>query len=294
MQRIIYLCPADNVPTGGIKVIYRHAELLASLGAEAYVLHPFDLDFSCTWFSHSAPLLRSLSLDPDRDFVIIPEIWAATFGPQCLDQRVRYAVFVQNGYFTDPVLPDQPASLFDRVYQGADLVLSISEDSGRMVALNYPRLDPTRLVRVQYSIGQRFLSRDTAEAESPPCITFMPRKMGGHAVRVVFALRQHLPPHWQIKVIHNMDEATVATMLAGSRIFLAFSEFEGLPLPPLEAAVAGNLVIGYTGQGAGEYWHAPNFQEVHQGDIHGFVMAACRAVAEMDALRLTQAELAPG
>jgi hypothetical protein len=294
MRRIIYLCPADNVPTGGIKVIYRHAELLASLGADAYVLHPFDTEFNCTWFDHKVSLLRSLALDPHGDFVIIPELWAATFGPQCIDQGVRFAIFVQNGYFTNPVLREQPQELFSRVYQAADLVLSISEDSARMVALNYPRLDPTRLVRVQYSIHHRFRTRPRSEMMSPRCISFMPRKMAAHAARVVFALQQHLAPRWEIKSIHNVDEATVATMLASSSIFLSFSEFEGLPLPPLEAALAGNLVIGYTGQGAAEYWHAPNFREIHQGDIGGFVMAATQAMHDIDALRLTHADLAPG
>jgi hypothetical protein len=294
IRRIIYLCPADDVPTGGIKVIYRHAELLASLGADAYVLHPFNSDFSCTWFSHRAPLLRSLALSPETDFVIIPELWAATFGPQCMAQNVRFAIFVQNGYLTHPILPDQPAELFDRVYQEAALVLSISEDSARMVSLNYPRLDQARLVRVRYSVDGRFLTRRGATDPNANCISFMPRKMAGHAALVVSALRRHLPSHWRIAPIHNVDEATVATMLTASRIFLSFSEFEGLPLPPLEAALAGNLVIGYTGQGASEYWDAPNFQEIHQGDIRGFVTAACRAVSEIDARNLTPADLQPG
>ncbi len=293
-RRIIYLCPADNLPTGGIKVIYRHAELLASLGADAYVLHPFDTDFRCSWFDHSVPLLRSLALKPDEDFVIIPELWAATFGPQCIDQHVHFAIFVQNGYLTNPVLREQPPELFARVYQAADLVLSISEDSERMTALNYPRADPTRLVRVRYSIPERFLRRHHLEATSPPCITFMPRKMDTHAARVAFALRQHLAPRWEIKSIHNVNEDTVATMLASSSIFLSFSEFEGLPLPPLEAALAGNLVIGYTGQGAREYWDKPNFQEIHQGDIRGFVGAVIQAAQSIDTQRLTHAHLAPG
>ena len=62
MRRIIYLLPADVKPTGGVKVAYRHAELLASLGADARVLHPFDAGFTCTWFSHRARMLRDLAL----------------------------------------------------------------------------------------------------------------------------------------------------------------------------------------------------------------------------------------
>jgi hypothetical protein len=295
MARIIYLSPADNVPTGGIKVIYRHAEMLSALGADAFVLHPFDSAFRCTWFTHATRFLDSLLLDPQTDLVVIPELWAGVFGPQCLQQSVRYAVFVQNGYLSQPFLPQLTPALMDTVYRGADLVLAISDDTAEMVKLNYPGLDPARVVRTRYSVGERFLS--ARASTQVPCrgqtITYMPRKMGMHAVRVVFALSQHLPPGWRITPIQNVDEATCATMLFASSIFLAFSEFEGLPLPPLEAALAGNLVIGYTGQGAREYWDAPNFQEIHQGDIRGFVAAATHAAREIDAARLTRADLAP-
>jgi hypothetical protein len=105
MGRIIYLSPADDVPTGGIKIIYRHAALLSALGAEAFVLHPFDTSFRCSWFKHTARFLDSLTLNPLMDFVVIPELWAGVFGPQCINTTVRYAVFVQNGYLTHPVLP---------------------------------------------------------------------------------------------------------------------------------------------------------------------------------------------
>jgi hypothetical protein len=296
MPRIIYLCPADNVPTGGIKVIYRHAALLSELGTEAFVLHPFDTSFQCSWFEHSARFLDSLTLDPSSDFVIIPELWAGIFGPQCLKQTVRYAVFVQNGYLTHPVLPQHSAALMETVYRGADLVLAISDDTARMVALNYPTIDQTRVVRSRYSVAKRFLSPSLARKAlgRGRTITFMPRKMADHAVRVVFALRQYLTADWQIVPIANVNEETCAAMLFESRIFLAFSEFEGLPLPPLEAALAGNLVIGYTGQGAREYWDAPNFQDIPQGEICRFVMAAAQATRDMDAQRLTDADLAPG
>jgi hypothetical protein len=293
--RVIYLCPADNVPTGGIKVIYRHASLLTELGAEAFVLHPFDAAFRCTWFSHTARFLDSLALNPATDIVVIPELWAGVFGPQCLKQNVRYAVYVQNGYLSHPILPQFSPALMDAVYRGADLVLAISDDTAEVTKLNYPGLDPARVLRMQYSVAERFLSTGPA-AQAPArgrTISFMPRKMATHAARVVFALRQHLPPGWQITPIQNVDEATCAAMLFASSIFLSFSDFEGLPLPPLEAALAGNLVIGYTGQGALEYWSAPNFQEIHPGDIRGFVTAAVHAAREMDALRLTRADLAP-
>jgi hypothetical protein len=53
-------------------------------------------------------------------------------------------------------------------------------------------------------------------------------------------------------------------------------------------------VIGYTGQGAREYWDAPNFLEIQQGDLRSFVAASAQAAQEIDGVRLTYADLAPG
>lgn len=48
------------------------------------------------------------------------------------------------------------------------------------------------------------------------------------------------------------------------------SYLEGLGLPPIEAALAGNLVLGYTGEGGKEYWHRPLFHEIPHGDLLAF------------------------
>ena len=46
---------------------------------------------------------------------------------------------------------------------------------------------------------------------------------------------------------------------------------EGLGMPPIEAAIAGNKVIGYPGQGGKEYWKKPIFTEVPYGNISKFI-----------------------
>ena len=55
-----------------------------------------------------------------------------------------------------------------------------------------------------------------------------------------------------------------------SKIFLSFSYAEGFGMPPIEAAMAGNKVIGYTGGGGKEYWRKPIFEEIQSGDIKNF------------------------
>jgi hypothetical protein len=79
-----------------------------------------------------------------------------------------------------------------------------------------------------------------------------------------------------------MNEEQVAALLKRSKIFMAFSHFEGCPLPPLEAALSGNQVIGYTGQGAKEYWRPEIFEEVPSGDVAGFALRVLDKVQVID------------
>ena len=41
-------------------------------------------------------------------------------------------------------------------------------------------------------------------------------------------------------------------------------------MPPVEAAIAGNKVIGYTGEAGKEYWHEPVFTEIPVGNFSKF------------------------
>ena len=99
----------------------------------------------------------------------------------------------------------------------------------------------------------------------------MSRKLPQHSELVLFFLRKHLPKHWKIKKIHNFNERKVFHYLLKSKIFLSFTHFEGLGMPPIEAALAGNKIIGYTGEGGKEIWKKPLFTEIKNGNILDFV-----------------------
>ena len=49
-------------------------------------------------------------------------------------------------------------------------------------------------------------------------------------------------------------------------------------MPPVEAAIAGNKVIGYTGEGGKEYWHEPVFTEIQNGDFSKFIIEILKFV----------------
>ena len=98
----------------------------------------------------------------------------------------------------------------------------------------------------------------------------MPRKLSKHSELIISFLNNSLPKSWKIKAIHNMSEKQVYRTLERSKFFLAFSDLEGLPLPPIEAALSGNKVIGYTGEGGKEYWKEPIFTEIKTAELKYF------------------------
>ena len=294
-MKLIWLCHPIKKAVGGVKVIYRQAELvnqlLQPLGHSAVVMHPNTWRFRVKWFETHVPVERrwfhwrwvgkpSLSgidgcFDPQQELVVVPELWARKYGDQLARLGVPYAIYVQNGYY---ISKGDPAVL-NVAYAGARCVLTISDDASRCVAMAFPGTKE-RILRVHYSVdAQRFNPHQPKEN----LITYMPRKLADHSSKVLFFLRNHLPAHWRIQAIDGLNEAGVADLLQRSKIFMSFSHFEGCPLPPLEAALCGNQVIGYTGQGAHEYWSPTVFEAVESGNVVGFAQSVLRKIQQLDA-----------
>ena len=304
-MELIYLCHPIKKAIGGVKVIYRQAavvnQLLADRAGSAAVMHPNTLFFRVRWFDANVPIKRgffkwrwmgkpSMSkidgvFNPKSQIVVIPELWARKYGDQLAELGVPYAIFVQNGYYITKGSPQ----ILDRAYQDARCILTISEDASRCVALAFPGTE-SRILRVHYSIDT---TRFRSDKPKENIITYMPRKLADHSSKVIFFLRHHLPAHWKLVPISGLNEEGVASLLQKSKIFLSFSHFEGCPLPPLEAALSGNQVIGYTGQGAKEYWMSEIFEEIESGDVAHFaerVIAKSKALDELNSFPIyTQA-----
>ena len=271
--RVIYGCPAINVPTGGIKVIYKQCELLKSLGVQSYIWHPSSPDFRCTWFVNQVQTIDQHQFNTATDFIILPEIWVGTsvFGA-LKSMGFKVGVYVQNAYLTHVKHDESPKRLAENLLE-ADLVLSISKDTTNYLK-NILQVSEIKIVPQRLSVNHEMFQSQ----QKLKLMTYMPRKLTQHSIRVASALKPLLPHDWHILPIDNMSENNVADLLAKSIIFLSFSEFEGLGLPPVEAALAANYVIGYHGEGGREYWQAPNFTQVNQGDIQSFVKSVLNKV----------------
>lgn len=275
-KSIIFLCPATNVPRGGVKVIYRQAAVInKAIGImSASVLHPLNPEFNCSWFEHHAAFKRNLEFDPKYDFVMIPEFWAVPHAKLIRQLGVQYGIYVQNGY----AIGINNAEELEAAYSNAALILAISDDTVECIKLAYPECSG-KVHRVHCFVNP---DRFFANSDKENIISYMPRRLKRHSDLVIFFLNKRLPSHWKIEAIDGLNEAGVAAVLKKSKIFLSFSEFEGLGLPPIEAALSGCQVIGYTGEAAKEYWDTEIFTEIHEGDIRAFVNAVLDKIDEME------------
>ena len=296
-MNVIYLLPSEKKPTGGIKVTLDHSQVINSINNEfsstvifikkrkttkwknslnkilkiqdnnlfGWKLNEISVNkkINKQWFNNKIKIKNDLKFNSKKDFVILPEIFAHFARDLLIKDKVKYAIFVQNGLalnFTNE------SKVLDEVYKKAKFIISVSDHIDECVEKAF-KIKKNKILRINQSIQ---LHRINYKSKSN-LISYMPRKLPVHSNLVLFFLKKHLPKKWRILPIENMSHSDVIKNLKKSKIFLSFSNLEGFGLPPIEAASLGNMVIGYTGEGGKEYWKSPIFKKIEQGDILNFV-----------------------
>lgn len=216
-KEVIFLCPSREKPTGGIKIIYNHAYLLNNFlpnNIQSKILHPKKPSFSCKWFTHKAEFKRDFGLS-SQDFIIIPEVMVNTHAPLVHQLNIKYAIYVQNGYF----ITKGQTNILKNAYSNASLIISISQDANECIKLVYPEIDERKLMRVHYSIDNNKFKPNIVKKN---IITYMPRKLPKHSSLLISFLLTSLPSNWLLCPIQNKTEQETAKMLAESKIFYLF------------------------------------------------------------------------
>nr|WP_315464478.1 hypothetical protein [uncultured Rhodoferax sp.] len=285
-----YIAPEIKTPVGGIKVLYRHSETLSQNNVESCIFHPNDPDFFCTWFKHDVNIRTHRPFSPLEDFLIIPEIWAVPYGLDAIKKHIPYTIFVQNGYLIAQGSGGADRGILDYVYENATVITSISDDASKCINMAFPSIPHENICRLLPNIGEVFLKKanDPFEFEirrkkKKNVISYMTRKLNFHSTQVLFFLERSIPPGWQFIAIDGKSEDEVSLLMDESSIFLSFSELEGFGLPPVEAALSGNLVIGYTGGAGAEYFSNPLFRAIASGDVQQFTSSILQSILLLEA-----------
>ena len=234
-----------NAVFGGVKVIYRHVELLNVSGIDAVVFNP---DGHPSWFKSKANVITTYSVSPN-DTIVFAEAFQGIV-KDMLKKQCHKMVFCQNHY--NLYLAAGQSQNFSQM--GIDEIYAVSIIIARYLVKTFgykkiavipPIVDPSIF---------------NPPHEKKMQIAYMPRKLGKLTewVKQTFVYRypQYRHISW-VPIISSHEEKT-AEILKESAIFLSFSHQEGFGLPPVEAMACGCLVIGLHGEGGLEYANSSN------------------------------------
>jgi hypothetical protein len=266
---IYYLSPDDNAPSGGIRVIYRHVDLLNAAGVDAAVLHDRP-GFRVDWFDNRTRVLaaRDVTLGAG-DLLVVPEYYGPGLG--ALPVGCRKVVFNQNAYQTFARVPfgtTAPGAPYAGV-GGIEALLTVSQDNAALLRHAFPGL-PVHIARVV--VDERVFHPGDRPAGRR--IGYMPRRRAEEQEQLLHILRSRGSlDGWELVPIDGLTEARTAEALRGCAVFLSFSEREGFGLPPAEAMASGAYVVGFTGLAGRDYFDPRFCAPVAEADLLAFVVA---------------------
>ena len=295
---IIYLLPESKYPVGGSKVIYNHSYILNNLDKKfsSKIIHlkkglsyKFEtslskrIDFignnysgweankmkvsknflpNKDWYDKKINLGDSLNFNHENDFIILPEIWAHfAVDLGLIKKKINYSIFVQGFYHMNST---NNYKKLKSAYENAKSIVTVSDYSVAYLKKMFPKMK-NKIQKLNFSITGKIRIK-----KKKNLITYMPRKLKDHSNLLMFYLNGMMPKNWKIIALENISEKKLFELLARSKIFLSFSHLEGTGIPPIEAALSGNKIIGYTGGGGNSYWKKPIFTKVENGEIHDY------------------------
>ena len=304
---IIYLLPEMKGASGGAKVIYNHSTILNNLNKninskiiylKKNFLYKLQLSLSKrikfldekftgwdgkkmkvsqkfkpnkNWYKDEIFSGENLNFNKKKDFVIIPEIWAHfAIDLKFAEQKINYAIFVQGFYHMNST---NNFIKLKKSYENAKLIITTSKYTVSYLRTMFPKIKK-KIFKVNLSVDSNKFKIRTKKN----LITYMPRKLPAHSSLLIFYLKNLLPKNWKILPLNNVSENNLVKALSMSKIFLSFSNFEGMGIPPIEAALSGNKVIGYVGGGGFEYWKKPIFIKVENGEIEDFAKKIIKSI----------------
>lgn len=232
-----------QLPSGGVKIIYQHCELLRRHSIEATPVHMAD--FVVDWFPHQVPHLSLeqglAGIGPD-DVLVCPEVIPAAAAPFASRHKIA---FIQNWAFA-------------AVGTGPERRFEDFNISGLLACSNYIR---------DYMQGRSDLACAVI-TNGIDLDIFKPPPPGGGRSRIIYQNRRNvadarralelLDPelrarHDFFEMANNYPQAEMVRFFQESDIYLAIGYPEGFALPPLEAMACGCAVVGFTGGGGLEH-----------------------------------------
>ena len=270
-RRLLFVCyPDTNHPIGGVKQIYRQAELLHEAGWEAFVLQE-QQGFRASWFENKAPVMdiesyKQSNPSAENDLIILPETWLNNT-PQYFP-GIPKVIFNQNAFYSFGLNGDCNSNTLN-LYKHPDIraVVTVSEDS-RNLLVDGCGVAVDRCAVLINGIDRKLFQ---APAIKHRRVVFLGRKHVDHARKVALMASQDTElNNLQFQELPQMQHSDVAQAMQDALIFMSCGHPEGFGLPLAEAIACGCLVVGYHGL-AGRDFAIPHMRVVEFGDLLGLL-----------------------
>ena len=269
---VYVLVPDDDAPSGGVRVMYRHVDVLNASGIRARVLHQRP-GFRCSWFDHDT-LTTSVAearIGPS-DVLVVSELDVDLVVR--LGRPVNHVVLNQSGFLTW----SRMAHAVDKHYRtGPGLlgIVTVSEYARELLAHAFAHL-PVERVRVAVDT-ERFRPPDM-----PPTtrrIAYLGRRGADEVEAALRIVGPAALAGWEVRRLDGLTHAQVADELRASTVFLTGSTHEGFGLPSAEAMACGAYVVGYDAFGGREFFDPRYCSPVPVADTLGLARALAVVLA---------------
>jgi glycosyltransferase involved in cell wall biosynthesis len=268
---VYFLTPDHPEPSGGIRVIYRHVDILNAAGISSFVLHHRP-GFRCEWFEHETRVtdIASATLR-GGDLLVVPEVDIDLLLQ--LPRGTRHVIFNQNSHLTWKRPVHQVARLY-AANPGLAGIITVSRHNQEMLGWAFGE---TLIRRIHLGIDPALFHPGSEPSRQR--IAYMPRRGREDARQVLEMLEARgILDGWEVVPLDRLTHSQVADRLRTTRVFLAFTHQEGFGLPPAEAMACGNYVIGNHGFAGREFFRPEFSAPIESGDILGFASAVERAI----------------
>jgi hypothetical protein len=250
-MRFFFYYPTYNKPSGGNKQLRLMASLLLELGVETFLIRdrqffaatePFDDNH---FYGVSLPLAPFAFDEAGRhlqrhDVLLLPEGRLEASLAVCRGWSCRVAVNNQNGFYALAYRPSPRTcrAVLEFVIANAPYVAAISRDFLGMPA--------ERIFQVPHWVLRPPFESAGGASDRKLAVCYMPRKLPVE-VGKVRALVQDSHPQVPWIEIDGLPEPEVARIFRQTAVVFAAHDWEGCPLPALEAMACDCLVAGFPG-----------------------------------------------
>lgn len=265
-------------PNGGVKILFEYARALRQGGHDAYILipgthlYPNDCPkgYKPSWFDTDVPVEDDVRVVTKDDIVIIHEegIWCYEHLAVNNPRMIMINQGAQSS-LTDNVGMHISYNFARNIYSKCLGVITISPYIANFVNVVF-QVDNNKIHIIENPIDSYF---KPAPYKSNT-ILVMNKQPSNVVSQMIIKIVSERYPLWNVKIAQELSHKQLAQEMADAKIFLFLCtpHGEGSSLPPVEAALSGCKVIGYSGLGSRYYYQLPLFTEIEYNDVTQFIV----------------------